>query len=59
METITMYEYLAEIGDRRTKEYKKCTNELDKLVAKFGKESKQVDDFFNQKYDQNEESNMG
>lgn len=45
---VTVYEFLAEIGDRRTKEYKELNKRLDLLVSKFGKESEEVKCFFNE-----------
>lgn len=40
------YKFLAEVADRRTTEYKELDEQLEKLAAKFGKNSKEVNDFF-------------
>lgn len=42
-----VYKFLAETADRRTKEYKELDKQLDILVAKYGKDSKEVETFFN------------
>lgn len=47
------YIFMAEIGDRRTKKYKLLDAKLDSLVKEFGKESKEVNDFFNQSVEDN------
>ena len=46
----TVYEFLAETADRRTTQYKNLSKKLDELVSMFGKDSKEVSDFFNQTY---------
>jgi hypothetical protein len=46
-----MYKYLAEHLDRRSKEYKSLDKQLDELVLKYGKDSKEVEDFFNLEVD--------
>jgi hypothetical protein len=46
-----MYKYLAEHLDRRSKEYKSLDKQLDELVLKYGKGSKEVEDFFNLEVD--------
>lgn len=46
------YQFLAEYADRRTKEYKALDKMLDNLVDKYGKESKEVNDFFETDYKQ-------
>lgn len=43
---MNVYNFLAE-SDRRTKLYKQMDAELDRIVSKYGKESKEVEDFFN------------
>lgn len=40
------YQFLAEKGDRRSKKYKDLDKKLDELVLKFGKNSKEVNEFF-------------
>ena len=47
----TVYEFMAERADRRTKQYKELEKQLDLLVLEFGKESKEVNDFFNKSID--------
>ena len=44
-----IYEYMAENADRRSKEYKILDKHLDVLCDKYGKESKEVNDFLNHK----------
>ena len=41
-----VYKYMAEVADRRTKKYKDLEFMLDCLVNKHGKESKEVNEFF-------------
>jgi predicted metal-dependent TIM-barrel fold hydrolase len=42
-----VYKFMAEIADRRTKQYKALESILDILTFKYGKESKEVEEFFN------------
>ena len=49
MKILTVYKYMAEIADRREKEYKKLEKELDSLVERYGKESNEVNEFLNRK----------
>lgn len=42
-----VYNFMAEAADRRSKQYKELNKKLDELVLKFGKNSKEVNDFFN------------
>ena len=44
-----IYQFMAEIADRRSKQYKELCLKLDALILEFGKNSKQVNNFFNQK----------
>ena len=44
-----IHEYMAENADRRSKEYKILDKHLDVLCDKYGKESKEVNDFLNHK----------
>ena len=46
----TIYKFLSETADKRTKQYKHLQKHLDELVAIFGKDSKEVNDFFNTPY---------
>ena len=48
MKKVKVYAFLSEIADRRLKQDKELNKQLDLLVLKFGKESKEVNDFFNQ-----------
>jgi len=41
-----VYKFMAEIADRRTKKYKDLEFMLDCLEHKYGKESKEVAEFF-------------
>jgi len=47
------YTFLAEKADRRSKEYKTLDKKLDYLVSKYGKESKEVNQFFEEDYLEN------
>lgn len=40
------YQFMAEVADRRSKEYKALEKELDRLSSLHGKDSKQVNNFF-------------
>jgi len=44
---LTVYEFLSETADRRSRKYKELEKELDSIVLKYGKDSKDVRDFFN------------
>ncbi len=44
--SIKVYNYMADIADRRSKEYKALERKLDNLTSLYGKESKEVNDFF-------------
>ena len=44
-----IYVYMAENADRRSKEYRMLDKHLDVLCDKYGKESKEVNDFLNHK----------
>ena len=48
----SVYVFLADNGDRRTKLYKKLETKLDLLVSKFGKESEEVKCFLNSKIEE-------
>jgi hypothetical protein len=54
MKEITVYEFMSENADRRTRQYKNLEIELDSLVHRFGKESNEVKEFFNRKIQSNE-----
>lgn len=43
---MTIYTYLAEKGDRRTTQYKRLDYHLETLSEQYGKNSKQVNAFF-------------
>jgi len=45
---LTYYKFLSETADRRSKKYKELDKQLDALCETYGKESKEVKDFFNQ-----------
>ena len=45
---LTVYKFLSETADRRSRKYKELDKQLDSIVNKFGKDSKEVRDFFNQ-----------
>ena len=46
MKTCKCYEFMAEIADRRTTRYKELERELDFITKTFGKNSFQVQRFF-------------
>ena len=48
----SVYVFLADTGDRRTKLYKKLETKLDLLVSKFGKESEEVKCFLDSKIEE-------
>lgn len=45
---LTVYKFLSETADRRSRKYKQLDKQLDSIVNKFDKDSKEVRDFFNQ-----------
>ena len=45
---LTVYKFLSETADRRSRKYKELDKQLDSIVNKFGKDSNEVRDFFNQ-----------
>lgn len=47
------YKFMAEVADRRSKEYKTLNTELEKLERVYGKESVEVREFFDRPYDLN------
>jgi len=47
MKTLTTYDALTEILDRRKSKYKQLEKQLDYLVAQYGKESIEVYNFLN------------
>lgn len=46
-----VYNFMSEVADRRKKEYKQLENILDRLTEKYGKESKEVNEFFEREVD--------
>lgn len=45
---LTIYKFLSETADRRSRKYKLLEEKLDSLTEKYGKDSKEVNNFFNQ-----------
>jgi hypothetical protein len=43
---MNVYKFMGEVADRRSSEYKFLDNQLTELENKYGKESKEVNDFF-------------
>jgi transposase len=50
-EKMKVYNFMSEVADRRKKEYKQLENILDRLTEKYGKESKEVNEFFEREVD--------
>lgn len=45
------YKFLSEATDKRSKLYRDLEKQLDNLLNKYGKESKQIKEFFNKEID--------